>query len=114
MPIVYKKDILAALKEAGYNTSRLRKEKLLSEGVIQSLRENKYIALQNISKICELLNCQPGDLLEYVPEKCGDVFVDRGCHTGNQRAASQFRLNEGHSLTKGFFCSQNGRQAHIR
>ena len=57
MPIVYKKDILAALKE-----------KLLSEGVIQSLRENKYIALQNISKICELLNCQPGDLLEYVPE----------------------------------------------
>ena len=68
MPIVYKKDILAALKEAGYNTNRLRKEKLLSEGVIQSLRENKYIALQNISKICELLNCQPGALLEYVPE----------------------------------------------
>ena len=68
MPIVYKKDILAALKEAGYNTNRLRKEKLLSEGVIQSLRENKYIALQNISKICELLNCQPGDLLEYMPE----------------------------------------------
>lgn len=68
MPIAYKLDILAALKEAGYNTNRLRKEKLLSEGVIQSLRENKYIALQNISKICELLNCQPGDLLEYVPE----------------------------------------------
>lgn len=68
MPIVYKKEILAALKEAGYNTNRLRREKLLSEGVIQSLRENKYIALQNISKICELLNCQPGDLLEYVPE----------------------------------------------
>lgn len=68
MPIAYKRDILAALKEAGYNTNRLRKEKLLSEGVIQSLRENKYIALLNISKICELLNCQPGDLLEYVPE----------------------------------------------
>ena len=65
MPIVYKIDILTALKEAGYNTNRLRKEKLLSEGVIQSLRENKYIALQNISKICELLNCQPGDLMEY-------------------------------------------------
>lgn len=64
----YKIDILAALKEAGYNTTRLRKEKLLSEGVIQSLRENKYIALQNISKICELLDCQPSDLLEYVKE----------------------------------------------
>ncbi len=68
MAIQYKIDILAALKEAGYNTNKLRKEKLLSEGVIQSLRENKYIALQNISKICELLKCQPGDLLEYIPE----------------------------------------------
>ena len=68
MPIQYKMDILVALKDAGYNTNRLRKEKLLSEGVIQSLRESKYISLQNISKICELLNCQPGDLIEYVKE----------------------------------------------
>ena len=68
MPIVYKVDILASLKEAGFNTNRLRKEKILSEGVIQSLRENKYISLQNISKICELLDCQPGDLIEYIKE----------------------------------------------
>lgn len=68
MPIVYKVDILAALKEAGYNTNRLRKEKLLSEGVIQALRESKYISLQNVSKLCELLNCQPGDLLGYIKE----------------------------------------------
>ena len=68
MPIQYKIDILAALKEAGYNTTRLRKEKLLSEGMIQSLRETKYISLQNLSKICELLDCQPRDLIEYVKE----------------------------------------------
>ena len=69
MPMRYKIDVLNALKEKGYNTNRLRKEKLLAEGVIQSLRENKYIALQNISKICELLDCQPGDLMEYVKEE---------------------------------------------
>ena len=66
--IRYKVDILAALKEAGYNTNRLRKERLLAEGVIQSLREGKYIALQNIDKICALLDCQPADLLEYVKD----------------------------------------------
>lgn len=55
MPIKYKFDILAALKEKGYNTTRIRKENLLSEGVLQSLRENKYISLANISRICELL-----------------------------------------------------------
>lgn len=66
MGIKYRIDIIAALKEAGYNTNKLRKDKLLSEGVIQALRESKYISLQNISKICELLDCQPGDLMEYV------------------------------------------------
>ena len=39
MPLVYKISVLQALKEAGYNTSVLRKEKLLAEGVIQALRE---------------------------------------------------------------------------
>ena len=70
--IRYKMDILTALKEAGYNTNRLRKEKLLAEGVIQSLRDGKYIALQNIDKICCLLDCQPADLLEYVKEPTED------------------------------------------
>ena len=66
--IRYKMDILASLKEAGYNTNKLRKEQLLSEGVIQSLRQGKYISLQNIDKICCLLDCQPADLLEYVKD----------------------------------------------
>ena len=28
----------------------------------------KAIKLETLSKICEVLNCQPGDILEYVPE----------------------------------------------
>ena len=65
MPIVYKFDVLHELKEKGYNTNRLRKEKRLSEGVIQSLREGKAISFVNIANLCELLECQVGDLLEY-------------------------------------------------
>ena len=67
MSIRYKIDILSALKDNGYNTNRLRREKLLSEGVIQSLREDKAISLANLSKICDLLQCQPGDILEHIP-----------------------------------------------
>ena len=66
MPIVYKFDVLQALKEKGYNTNRLRKEKLLAEGVIQSLREGKAISFVNLDKICTMLNCHPGDILEHV------------------------------------------------
>lgn len=65
MPLHYKMDILAALKQKGFNTGRLRREKLLAEGVIQSLRENKPISWANIARLCELLQCQPGDLLIY-------------------------------------------------
>ena len=68
VPIVYKINIIEALKEKGYNTNRLRKEKLLSEGVLQSLRTNKYISMDNLSKICGLLDCQPADLIAYEKE----------------------------------------------
>lgn len=65
MPIKYKIDVLAELKAAGYNTNRLRNEKLLSEGTIQNIREGKVVNAANLSKLCKLLNCQPGDILEY-------------------------------------------------
>ena len=68
MPITYKINVLQRLKEKGYNTNRLRKEKLLAEGVIQSLREEKAISFSNLEKLCELLDLQPGDIIEYVED----------------------------------------------
>ena len=65
MPLRYKIDILAALKEKGYNTNRLRNEQLLSESALQSLRHDKPVSWKNIEKICALLECQPGDILIY-------------------------------------------------
>ena len=35
MPIRYKINVLAELKAKGYNTSRLRKEKILGEATLQ-------------------------------------------------------------------------------
>lgn len=69
MPIVYKVNVLAALKERGYNTTRLRKEKLLAESTIQQLRNNELVSWRNIDRICTLLNCQIGDILEHVQER---------------------------------------------
>ena len=68
MPIKYKVSVLSALKEAGYNTNRLRKERIMSEGTIQNIREGKIVNGSNLGIICRLLQCQPGDILEYVPD----------------------------------------------
>lgn len=65
MPVQYKTDILAALKAAGYTTYKLRQDKLLSENTIQQLRSNELVSWANIARLCKLLNCQPGDILEY-------------------------------------------------
>ena len=64
VPIIYKIDVLASLKEKGYNTTILRKEKLLAESTIQQLREKKLVSWTNIDRICGLLECQIGDILE--------------------------------------------------
>lgn len=63
---VYKFDVLEALKEAGYNTTRLRKEKLLGENAIQSLRKNEVVGIIALEKICRLLDMQPGNIIKYV------------------------------------------------
>lgn len=68
MALVYKIDVLSALKERGYNTTRLRKEKILAESTIQKLRDNNPISWANIAQICELLDCQPDFFLESISE----------------------------------------------
>lgn len=69
MPIQYKMKILPAMKAAGYNSNRLRKEKLLSQATIQKLRQGELVSWLNISRICSILKCQPGDILEYVEDR---------------------------------------------
>lgn len=64
--ITYKIDVLEALKEAGYTTTRLRKEKLLNESAIQYIREGKPIGAKPLDAICKLLDMQPGNILKYV------------------------------------------------
>lgn len=63
MPIKYKIDVLAALKEKGYPSTRLRKEKLIGEATIQRLRHRQSVSFEILSKLCNLLECDIGDIL---------------------------------------------------
>ena len=64
--LTYKIDVLKTLKESGYNTTRLRKEKLLGENAIQSLRRGEMVGIIALEKICALLDMQPGNIIKYV------------------------------------------------
>ena len=65
----YKVDILSALKEKGYSSYRLRKEKIFGERVIQQLREREPFSWEVLTRLCLLLDCQPGDLIVSVKEQ---------------------------------------------
>ena len=66
--LVYTINVLQALKEKGYNTTRIRRENILSQSTLQKLREGKPLASSNIDTICGLLECQPGDFIKWVPD----------------------------------------------
>lgn len=66
--IKYNKDIMSELKHVGYTSYRLRNEKLLSEKVMTEIRQRK-VTMATLNKLCQLLNCQPGDILEYIPDE---------------------------------------------
>ena len=65
MPLKYKFDVLQELKARGYSAYRLAQEKLLSGSSIQKLRTGEVLGAEGIATLCELLECQPGDLLRY-------------------------------------------------
>lgn len=63
----YKINILEELKKAGYSSYRMRQEKVLAESTLQRLRSgNTSINLENLGVVCDILQCQPGDLVEWV------------------------------------------------
>ena len=68
MPMRYKIDVLNALKEKGYNTNKIRTEGLLSQSTLQKFRQQQGVSWENLETLCRLLECQPGDLIEFVPE----------------------------------------------
>ncbi len=68
MPIIYKVDVMQALKDKGFTTYKLRQEKKLSESTLTKLRKRQAVSWENLETLCSLLDCQPADLIEYVKE----------------------------------------------
>ena len=66
--IKYKIDIIQALKQVGYSTYKIRKEKVFTESQLQQMRDHKLLTQEALNKVCTLLDCQPGDILEYIPD----------------------------------------------
>ena len=68
MPIIYTK-LFDLLKANGYTTYRIRQEKLIGQGTLTAIKNGTGgLDAKTIARLCEVLDCQPGDLMEYVKD----------------------------------------------
>lgn len=84
MPISYKR-LFDLLEKNGWTTYRIRKEKLMGQGTLTALKNGTGgLDSKTIAKLCKVLNCQPGDLMEYIPDEIEN--------DNNQNLASYFNM----------------------
>lgn len=67
MSIKYDK-LFALMKEKGLTSYKIRQDNIISQGALTSLRAGKSVTMETIEKLCKALQCQPGDIVEFVDD----------------------------------------------
>ena len=73
MALRYKIDVMAALREHGYSSTRIREEKLIGQAYLQQIRHGELVSWKTINTLCKLLDCQVGEIVEYIPDCARDA-----------------------------------------
>ena len=63
----YKIDVLKELSNRGYTSTKMRKDKIISQATLQNIRQGKGITTDTINTLCIILKCQPSDIIEVTP-----------------------------------------------
>ena len=66
--LYYKIDVLKELKEAGYNSTRIRQTGIIGSSSIEKIQRGEMIGIITLERICAALNKQPGAIIGYKPD----------------------------------------------
>lgn len=64
--------LLDLLNRREIGKEELRQRINISSATIAKLSKHEYVSLEVIDKICNELQCQPGDIMEHVPDNQAD------------------------------------------
>ena len=67
MPIVYDK-LVAILKERRITSYTCKQNNIIGQAAWKKIHDGGNIDMRTLNSLCEYLNCQPGDLLDYIPD----------------------------------------------
>ena len=63
----YKIDVVQALADKGYNSYRIKKDNLMSQGTLKKLKEKQNVTLETLNAVCCMLRCNIEDVIEIKP-----------------------------------------------
>lgn len=67
MPVSYQK-LFSKMQSKGIKKIDLRTKYKINPKTVDSLVNNRSVTVDTIIQLCEILDCQPGDLMEYIKE----------------------------------------------
>lgn len=68
MPIKYDK-LIKMMQKAGITSYTIKRDKIIGQATYKKIMEGGDIDTRTIAKLCKVLECQPGDIMEYVEEE---------------------------------------------
>lgn len=66
MPVSYER-LFELMRQRGIKKIDLRNIYGINPKTVNSLVNNKSVTVDTIMQLCEILDCQPGDIMAYVP-----------------------------------------------
>lgn len=66
--ITYEK-LFLVLKEKGISQNEAIKRGIVNNRSLNALKNNKNVTISTIDNICNLLNCEPADILTFTPDQ---------------------------------------------
>lgn len=71
MSIAFNK-LLSLMRSNNKSIYHLTKENVIGKATLEKIRKNEgHIDTRTINALCKYLDCQPGDIMEYIPDKEG-------------------------------------------
>lgn len=67
MSVSYEK-LFERMRAKGIKKNDLRTKYKINPKTISSLAKNKSVTVDTLMELCRILECQPGELMEYIPD----------------------------------------------
>lgn len=60
--------LFSILKERGHSSTYWLRQNGFHSATVTKLKKNERVNTDTLNSVCKLLDCQPGDIMEYVPD----------------------------------------------